>query len=287
MIAATNIPIRARLLREGFARLPIPGRYLMGALRAAAIDLSLLPSPILCRDRWNQFSIEIAAATDIIERHILFQGYFEYRESLFIRRTLLPGQVFVDVGANIGWHSLLAAARVGRRGRVLAFEPATRAYEQLLRNARLNDFANLEAFHFGLSTADASIDIYPCEDANSGANSLYGSGDGKPIELVKVRRGDDVLEELQVPVVHLCKIDVEGAEVDVLDGLKESFRARRIRAIMIEVNPESLARADHSPGELISMLVANGFSLREVRTGHPVNQASDLKGGLNLVGHLA
>lgn len=286
-MTAVAIPVRARLFREVFTRLPISGRYLSGALRAAAIDLAALPSPMLCRDRWNEFSVEIKAATDIIERHILFQGYFEYRESLFIRRTLKPGQLFLDIGANIGWHSLLAAARVGAKGRVLAFEPATRAYDHLVRNARLNRFTQLQAFHYGLSTRDAVFDIYPCEEANSGANSLYSPNGSSPIEQVKVRRGDEVLQELRVGNIDLCKIDVEGAEIDVLGGLRETLAARRIRALMIEINPESLARANRTPAELISLLTEHGFSLRDIRSGQAVNRAEDLRGGLNVVGQLA
>jgi FkbM family methyltransferase len=285
MIATTAIPLRARLLRQVFTRLPIPGRYLWPALRMARINLSLLPSPILCSDRWNGFSVEISTATDIIERHILFQGYFEYQESLFIRRLLKPGEVFVDIGANIGWHSLLAASRVGSAGRVLAFEPATLAYRHLLRNVSVNQFTQVETFHYGLSSRDATFDIYPCEEANSGANSLYGAG--TPIEHVRVQSGDRVMDELDVSKIDLCKIDVEGAEVDVLIGLAETLRSRRIRAIMIEVSPTSLARAGRSPDELISMLRACGFQLREVRTGHSVSRASDLGGGLNVVGLLS
>jgi FkbM family methyltransferase len=286
MNTGTVIPTRAWLLQQLFTRLPVPGRFLSAALNAAGIDLPTLPSPILCRDRWNQFSVEIATATDIIERHILFQGYFEYKESRFIRRFLGPGQVFIDIGANIGWHSLLAAASVGRSGRVVAFEPASRAFNHLVRNIALNQFSQVEALHFGLSNCEAVFEIFPCEEANSGANSLYGSGAELPIEQVKVLPGDQVLAELGISTIDLCKVDVEGAEVDVLEGLRETLGARRIRAIMIEVSQTSLARAGRSPEELISNLVAHGFQLRDVRTGHLVNHASDLSGGLNIVGML-
>jgi FkbM family methyltransferase len=289
MSAVPAMPLRARMLQQAFSRLPVPGRFLAGALRAADIDLSRLPSPILCRDRWNEFSVEISTATDIIERHILFQGYFEYKESRFIRRVLGRGQVFVDIGANIGWHSLLAATRVGQSGRVVAFEPASRAFDHLVRNIGLNQFSQVEALHYGLSNCEATFEIFPCEEANSGANSLYGTvaGAGSPIEQVLVRPGDQVMAELGISAIDFCKIDVEGAEVDVLEGLAETLGARRIRTIMIEVSHTSLARAGRSPEELIAKLTAHGFQLRDVRTGHSVNHASDLSGGLNVVGQLA
>lgn len=287
MSEAVLMPMRARLLQHLFTRLPFPGRYLAGALQTAGVDLSRLPTPLLCRDRWNEFTVEISTATDIIERHILFQGYFEFRESLFIRNVLRNGQVFVDIGANIGWHSLLAAARVGGTGRVIAFEPASRAFNHLLRNIRMNQFAQVEALHHGLSNREDSIGIFTCEEANSGANSLYGAGQSSPIEQVRVRPGDEVLAELGISTIDLCKIDVEGAELDVLEGLAQTLRNRRIRAIMIEINRDSLGRAGRSPEELISLLASHGFQLSDVRTGQAIHSAADLSGGLNAVGRLA
>lgn len=285
MTVDTAFPVRARMLQWTFNALPVPGRYLASALRMAGIDPSNLPSPILCRDRWSDFSMEIRSAADIIEKHILFQGYFEYQESLFIRRFLKPGDLFVDIGANIGWHSMLAAARVGPAGRVVAFEPATRAFLRLTRNIDLNRFRQIEAFHFGLSDRDAIFDIYPCEEANSGANSLYGAG--TPIERVRVRSGDEVMNELGISAIDLCKIDVEGAEMDVLAGLSEALRNRLIRALMIEINPESLMRAGRSADELIAMLAGQGFQLQEVRSRRRVRSVSDLRGGLNVIGRIA
>lgn len=285
MTVDTGFPVRARMLQWTFNALPVPGRYLAPALRMAGINPSSLPSPILCRDRWRDFSVEIRSAADIIERHILFQGYFEYQESLFIRRLLKPGDLFVDIGANIGWHSMLAAARVGSTGRVVAFEPATQAFLRLTRNIDLNRFTQIEAFHFGLSDRDAVFDIYPCEEANSGANSLYGAG--TPIERVQVRPGDEVVNELGISAIDLCKIDVEGAELDVLAGLTETLRKRLIRALMIEINPESLTRAGRSADELIAMLAGHGFQLHEVRSRRRVRSVSDLREGLNVIGRIS
>lgn len=281
-----ELPWKARALRSAFRRLPIPGRYLTAAIRYSALDLAQLPTPIRCRDRWNRFCIEISNPADIIERHILFQGYFEYRESVFIRRTLKPGGVFLDVGANIGWHSMLAAELVGDAGRILAFEPASLTYHRLRRNVEINDFSQVHTYPFGLSNREAVFSIYPCEEENSGANSLYGAEHQAPIEQVTVKPGDQVLSDLQTGTIDLCKIDVEGAELDVLEGLAATFAARKIKAVMIELNPVSLARAGRSPEQLVSLLQHHGFSLRDVRTGHPLESSSSLTSTLNVVGTL-
>lgn len=285
-MTTASLPLRARALRSVFRGLPIPGRYLAMALRKSAIDLDHLPTPIICRDRWDRFSVEINNPADIIERHILFQGYFEYRESLFMRRLLKPGNVFVDVGANIGWHSLLAADLVGQSGQVLAFEPTSITYDRLQKNIDLNAFTQVRTFHCGLSNREAVFSIFPCEDENSGANSLYGAEHQTPIERVTVRPGDQVLRDLGINDIDLCKIDVEGAELDVLEGLSDTFAAQKIRAILIEVNPISLTRAGRTPEELVSWLRRHQFALHDARTGRPIESISSLNASLNVVGTL-
>lgn len=285
-MSSETLSLKARMLRAAFLGLPIPGRYLTRAIRMAAIDLPQLPTPIQCRDRWNRFLVEIVNPCDIIERHILFQGYFEYRESALIRQLLGPGKVFLDVGANIGWHSLLAAEVVGKSGRVLAFEPVSVSYGRLCRNIELNNFTHVRAFQFGLSNRDEVISIYRCEEDNSGANSLYGSEQQAPIERVGVKVGDAVLSDVQVSRIDLCKIDVEGAELDVLEGLSGALSEGKIKAIVIEVNPVSLLRAGRRPEELISFLRSHGFVLQDIRTGRPLDKDSPFNSTRNIVGRL-
>jgi FkbM family methyltransferase len=269
-----------------FANLPIPGRYLTAALNLFRVNLEEIPTPIVCKNRWRELKVEIDRPRDIIQKHILFQGYFEYYESRFVRDSLALGQVFLDIGANVGWHSLLAAQRVGPTGRVIACEPVSTTFGRLKRNILINNFRQIEPYQFGLSDRDAELNIFECEYDNSGAHSLHSPGSAAPIEKVKVRNGDQFLDELDLRRIDLCKIDVEGAEVEVLNGLTVTLSERRIKKLLIEINPDGLKRSSHSADELIDLVRSRGFVLRDLRTGNEVRNAQDAFGRLNFVGLL-
>ena len=78
---------------------------------------------------------------------------------------------------------------------------------------------------------------------------------------VAVRRGDDVLRELGVGRVAVCKLDVEGGELDVLRGLHETLRGRRIGCLRLEINRPCCARAGHSPEDLLAELSRHGYTM--------------------------
>ena len=274
------------LLRCVFRSLPIPGRLLSSALNLVGCDPASIPMPVVSRDRWNSFKIRITDPTDLVQRQIFFQGYFEYHESVFMRKFLKPAQVFVDIGANIGWHTLIAASCVGPRGRVIGCEPATATFAQLAKNVELNHFGNVTLHRLGLGAQPGSFDIFECEEGNSGANSLYASCGQAPVESVTIENGDAFFQTHGIHQVDLCKIDVEGAEFDVLNGLKQTLADRKISCMLIEANDAALRRSGHSADELISGLIGYGFRLRDPRTSEPVLRASDVPRGQNLIAEL-
>lgn len=276
--------LRADIVRSIFRVAPVPGRYLSTALSAARVDLQSINGPLLCDDRWHEFEIGIDDLSDVIQRHIFFQGYFEFWETRLLRRELKPGDVFLDVGANIGWHSLVAANRVGQCGRVIALEPVPSTYSALVRNSELNGYGSLEPHNLGLSNKNGVLSIFAPEEANCGANSLYpGAGAPAPVCDITVEVGDQFLQRIGCTYVHLCKIDVEGAEIDVLEGLVNSLHSGMIGKIMIEVNPTSLERAGRSPAELLSKLDACGYKMRDIRTGRPFSAEAGVHHMVNLI----
>lgn len=273
-------------LRFALRRLPVPGRYLSTILTCARCNPATIPLPLISKDRWNRINIHITDPQDLIQRHIFFQGYFEYYETVFLRKYLHSGAVFVDIGANIGWHTLMAAKCVGSTGRVIAFEPVASTFAHLAKNVVLNGFTNVELHNIGLGRRSGIFDIFPCEDGNDGANSLYAAHAEKPLEQVRIENGDTVFHSQDIDEIDLCKIDVEGAEFDVLAGLRETLAARKIRCLLIEANDSALGRAGHSVEELFSLLISYGFRLSDLRSSKPVLHASDVTHGINVVATL-
>ena len=274
---------KAMALKSAFSRLPIPGRFLNSALRYFKVDVKKIAIPQICDDRWNRIKINISDPSDLIQKHIFFQGYYEYYESNFVANNLSRGQVFLDIGANIGWHSLIAAHKVGTRGKVVALEPVSRTFKALTANILLNKFDQIHPFRVGLSARSTTVNIYQCDPNNCGMNSLYGN---QLIEEIQIMEGDSFLRDIGVSNIDLCKIDVEGAECEVLDGLTETLSKRRIAKILIEANSTSLTRAGRSSKELIARLTDFGFQLRDVRGGNVVSPNSRIDGSTNIIGEL-
>lgn len=162
---------------------------------------------------------------------------------------LRPGHVFVDIGANHGYFTLLAASLVGPAGRVAAFEPNPHVFEQLRRHVQLNHFADRVRLE-SCALADRCEDgarLYVSQVAgNSGLSSLTPNAAAlssrdlseSATVPVPVDTFDHWLAASRVfdglPAIDLVKIDVEGAEARVIAGMAETLATGRIRALIVE-----------------------------------------------------
>jgi FkbM family methyltransferase len=163
---------------------------------------------------------------------------------------LQPGDVAVDVGANVGTHTIFFARRVGPAGLVHAFEPQRIVFQTLCANVALNSLTNVHAHPVAVGSAPGvarvpAIDYH--RPANFGGVSLAGVTDG---EAVPVRP----LDELDLPRCKLLKMDVEGMELPVLEGAR-GLLARCRPLIYLENNDARRSRA------LIEALLALDYRL--------------------------
>lgn len=142
----------------------------------------------------------------------------------FMARTLKEGQVFLDIGANIGFYSLFAAKRVGKSGRVVSFEPDPMTFESLRRSLAFNSFDWAKPINMALSDREAEMPFYTVTDGS--AHSLVPEIERKAKRYsgqipVRVARLDDLFREgtIDVPRIDLIKIDVEGEEPRTVAGM--------------------------------------------------------------------
>jgi FkbM family methyltransferase len=169
-----------------------------------------------------------------------------------IVNSLPAGGTFVDAGAHIGRYSLMAADRVGPTGRVLAIEPSPQTWALLNEQASLNGIDWMVAIQAALGTADGSAELFGGGDAAT--NSLHPDWLGRmerrdlsarrPGQTVRLLSLKSLLEEAKVSQVDLLKIDVEGAELDVLRGAEIPLRRGQIRQLVCEVHEPQASRAD-------------------------------------------
>ncbi len=188
-----------------------------------------------------------------VSRQILTQRIWEPYETALVVEHLTTGGVFLDIGANIGYYTVIASRLVGEEGRVIAYEPDTENFALLERNLALNGCRNVEAFQAALSDRDGSGMLYLCAD-NRGDHRLYDDGTlrpSRPITLINAAT--------HVPArsahVDFIKVDTQGWEAAILRGLRDTCLANRDHLTMIlEFWPYGLRQAGDSGTELLRIL---------------------------------
>ena len=209
----------------------------------------------------SALAMQVHAVTDVhVSAEIAATGIWEPQETQFLLDTLRPGDVFVDVGANIGYFSLLASRLVGPRGAVLAFEPEAANFALLEANSRLNGCDNVRCFQAALGEENASGTLY-LNELNRGDHSLYPAQQGRAGQGISIVNGSTLIAATQ-PRVNCIKIDTQGAECDVVRGLQDLIAASADDLIMIiEFSPMHLVNAGTSGRTLLDLLAGHDWDM--------------------------
>lgn len=198
---------------------------------------------------------------DLIQRYLYLFGAWEPHLTGWLRRRLRPGDGFVDVGANIGVFSVLAARLVGDEGRVVAIEASPDLHRHLVRNVRLNALGNVRALNAAVSDRPRTLTFALASSRNTGANSIVPY-DG-PVESsfqARARPLPELLDAAEIATARVIKVDVEGAEGSVVRGLAPVLGALRPDAeITVEVSPERMVRLGDRVDDLLAVMRDAGF----------------------------
>ncbi len=225
------IPLKRKLYRGLFRRLASIGRG-----DVVTVDGFLLHLP---PNAWQVFS------NDGLELEV---------RSL-IRKTLQPGDVAIDVGAYIGFHTLLMAKLVGEEGAVHSFEPAPDNLLYLRKNVDKNGFGNVKIHPCAAGTTNSEVEFYV------GETSTLNSRSSQYKWSKKIRISEKKIDNLAIDRVKLVKIDVEGYELQVLEGMSHTLAKSHDICLIIEWNPDALVSSGHHPDDLPKLLLAEGFLL--------------------------
>lgn len=182
---------------------------------------------------------------------IWWEGRYEKIPSLIFCKLLKPGDQLIDVGANIGYYSLLASGIVGKKGKIFAFEPVSKIFHKL----SLNTFGhgNIEIFRSACGQQSGDATIYLADKWCTAGSRISAPIENQPVvtEEIKVLRLDDHFEDQRVDVV---KIDVEGYEMNVLKGMENILRHNSQIKLFIEINRKLLQMGGSSPEEVFNYL---------------------------------
>lgn len=200
-----------------------------------------------------------------MQRRIFWMGYYSADIVALLRAVLRPAMVVIDVGANIGEITLVAARRVGDAGRVIAVEPVNVIADRLSEHVRVNGLSQVTIVREALGNAGRDqVPIYAScgqdvPDEHQGLASLYGESEGhEPIEFVNMTTLDGMAASLHLARVDLIKIDIEGGELACLQGAETVLRRFR-PMLIVEVQEFSARQAGWSVKELFQYLCGFGY----------------------------
>jgi FkbM family methyltransferase len=210
-----------------------------------------------------------------LDHELMFNG-FEQSEACFVQRLLRPGMTVLDIGAHHGLYTLLAAKRVGRQGRVIAFEPSPRECRRLAKHVRANRCKNVEVEACAVGDTPGEADLFMVDGFRDWGNSLRPPAVPEPTRRVRVpvRKLDDILAERGIEQVDFIKLDAEGGELAVLEGARKLLQTAPRPAILAEVE-EIRTRPWGYPARRIMQLLAGWnyrwFALSEKGSLYPVS----------------
>lgn len=192
---------------------------------------------------------------------MMFYGRFAPELIGLIRKLVRTGDYVIDVGAQLGYVSIALAKSVGGDGKVYAFEPDPTARERLDYAVRANDLPQIHVFPNALSntTGEIMLHVSPVVGWSTAVSETHL----KNLERIQVNawRLDDLISESRIRrPIRLIKIDVEGYEAAVLDGMQNLLFCDK-PTIVVEVNPHLLAAAGHTSADLLRRLSQFGYLL--------------------------
>ena len=242
-------------------------RVIYHAIHAGRTLLGRTDQEIVVRDGVT-YDLDLSQGIDFA---IYLGGMFERSTAVALRKLTEPSSLVLDIGANIGAHTLRLASLVGPNGRVMAFEPTDFAFRKLRRNLDLNPSlaSRVRAFHCFLTASDgASVPsaIYSSWPLAAEAG-LHAKHLGREMrtESAQARSLDSILSECADQKVQLVKLDVDGFECDVLRGATSLLRDVRPIFVM-ELAPYVLVERGATLDQLLSYFIPNGYVFYDEQT---------------------
>jgi FkbM family methyltransferase len=208
------------------------------------------------------FKLVVDKNDTMVGQEIQAHGKWEPWVTKAIKTLLKPGMVFVDVGANIGYFTLLASDLVGKDGQVIAIEPLPQNHQLLIKSVELNQLDNVEIHSIAAGPKNDTMDM--CQEVRFNSGSFHFNNPDKPKQMtwkMEVRRLDDILEDRKPDLV---KIDVEGGEALVFEGMQEILTKHR-PLILMEYSDNYLRDVSCVTGEeLLSRLEGFGYLYQDI-----------------------
>jgi FkbM family methyltransferase len=218
------------------------------------------------RQKWiGGYQLVVFANEDVGRQIYFFKGY-EEEESAYIRENIRDTDICFDVGANVGYYTMLLS-KGAKRGTVYAFEPVPLNYQMLTTNLMLNKVQNVVPNQQAVGASETEVELVVARD---GAYSSLAETGRKPVlERIRVPMTglDEYCRSERVPRIDILKVDVEGAEEQVIEGASGLLRDCPPRLVMLELYDPMLSVFGSGIERMLGRMRGFGYSAHTCRKG--------------------
>jgi FkbM family methyltransferase len=200
--------------------------------------------------------------------NLLKRGTAEDYQTELMKEYIHTGATVLDIGANIGYYTLLFARWVGPEGTVHAFEPAPENYAILTKNIAMNGYANVATHQLAVSDRTADGALY-LSDENKGDHRIWDSGEQRENVAIRMVKLDEIFQDLGTRV-DLVKLDIQGAEFAAVSGMTELLRLNPQAVLFTEFDPSFLTAFGVDPLLYVELLHSFGFDIFQIHEGRRV-----------------
>ena len=219
-------------------------------VRAVSAVVNAVPQPGTYRVRYKGTYLYATTLDRFVALNLWKYGVLEAEELRFAHALIRPGMHIVDIGANVGFHSLEFARWTGPNGTVDAFEPAPDNHAVLQRNISASGLSNVTAHELAIADRVGQTQMYLSPIHRGDHRIVAPEGDRQSIA-VRTATMDSLYADRRIDFV---KIDAQGAEYLVLAGMREVMRNNPSLVVMLEFCPQLMSQSGHSPNDLIGLL---------------------------------
>jgi len=189
-------------------------------------------------------------------------GAYEQFEIDLFRKHIRDGMTFLDIGAHIGYYSLIAATRSGKSGKVYAFEPNPDNLSYLKKTVAINNLKNVEYFDLAISNVVGDSKLFLSED-NTGDNRIFRDSHARNTLPIQTTSVDEFMKNRN-RTVDIIKMDIQGAEMLALEGMRKTIQVSPSLILFTEFWSYGIKQSGHSPLSFLETLREIGFTILRI-----------------------
>jgi len=189
-------------------------------------------------------------------------GIYEKFETEFFKKEIKHGDIILDIGANIGYYTLIFAKHVGKNGKVFAFEPDPTNFSLLKKNVEINGYKNVVLINKAVSDKTGKLRLFLSKD-NMGDHRIYDSNEGRKFVEIKSVILDDYFKNKNKKI-DFIKMDIQGSEYGAFKGMSGLLNLNENVRIISEFWPFGLKKSGVQPFEYLKLITKHGFIINEI-----------------------